>query len=222
MSSFPITFQWDGSCKFAPLRVHPRFNAQQGVQGLPSTPPPVTPYGLPGSVPLSREDLPYRICVGMMLLNAGGQVWMGRRKPKWLTDARASAWQLPTEGTWQMPQGGIGPRELVEDAAMRELEEETAVRRARIIGEIPHRLTYDLPDDLLGVALKGRYRGQHQFWFAMRFEGSDDEINITERNGLKAEFDAWRWADMADVPRQIAPFKREIYHSVVNAFAHLA
>jgi putative (di)nucleoside polyphosphate hydrolase len=158
----------------------------------------------------------------MMLLNARGQVWLGRRKPKWLTAARASAWQLPTEGMWQMPQGGIAPLEPAERAAHRELEEETAVRNARIIGEVPEWLTYDLPDDLLGVALKGRYRGQQQRWFALRFEGRDDEISIVERNGLKAEFDAWRWADMADVPRQIVPFKREVYQTVVAAFAHLA
>jgi putative (di)nucleoside polyphosphate hydrolase len=193
-----------------------------GAPDLPLTPPAVTPHSLLGSAPLKREDLPYRLCVGMMVLNASGQVWMGRRKPKWLTDARALSWQLPTDGMWQMPQGGIGHHELVEDAVMRELEEETAVRQARIIGEIPSRLTYDLPDDLLGVALKGRYRGQHQHWFALRFEGTDADINIAERNGLKAEFDAWRWVDMADVSNQIAPFKREIYNTVVNAFGHLA
>jgi putative (di)nucleoside polyphosphate hydrolase len=158
----------------------------------------------------------------MMLFSARGQVWVGRRKPRWLTEARMCAWQLPSDGMWQMPQGGIGQQEVPEDAVRRELEEETAVRNARIIGEVPGWLTYDLPDDLLGVALKGRYRGQTQRWFALRFEGTDDEINIAERNGLKAEFEAWRWVDIAEVPRQIAPFKREIYHTVVNAFAHLA
>jgi putative (di)nucleoside polyphosphate hydrolase len=157
-----------------------------------------------------------------MLLNARGQVWLGRRKPKWLTPARASAWQLPSDGMWQMPQGGLAPLEPAERTAWRELEEETGVRSARMVGEVPEWLTYDLPDDLLGVALKGRYRGQQQRWFALRFEGPDDEINIAERNGLKAEFDAWRWADMADVPRHIVPFKREIYQTVVNAFTHLA
>jgi putative (di)nucleoside polyphosphate hydrolase len=171
---------------------------------------------------VQRADLPYRQCVGMMLLNARGQVWLGRRQPKWLTAARASDWQLPPDGMWQMPQGGIAPLEPAELAARRELEEETAVRNARIVGEVPEWLTYDLPDDLIGVALKGRYRGQQQRWFALRFEGRDDEINITERNGLKAEFDAWRWADMVDVPRQIVPFKREVYQTVITAFAHLA
>jgi putative (di)nucleoside polyphosphate hydrolase len=158
----------------------------------------------------------------MMLINPRGHVWLGRRKPRWFDETLAASWNLPLDGMWQMPQGGIGPRELVEDAVMRELEEETAVRRARIIGEIPHELTYDLPDDLLGVALKGRYRGQRQLWFALRFDGTDADIDITERNGLKAEFDAWRWADIADVPNQIAPFKRDTYNAVVSAFAHLA
>jgi putative (di)nucleoside polyphosphate hydrolase len=171
--------------------------------------------------PPNRADLPYRPCVGIMLLNASGQVWLGRRKPKWLGDAQAAAWQLPADGMWQMPQGGIAPLEQPTQAAMRELEEETAVRSAQIVGEVPDWLTYDLPDNLLGVALKGRYRGQRQRWFAMRFSGADEEINIAGRNGLKAEFDAWRWADMADVPRLIVPFKREIYQTVVSAFAHL-
>jgi putative (di)nucleoside polyphosphate hydrolase len=172
--------------------------------------------------PPDRADLPYRPCVGIMLLNASGQVWLGRRKPKWLGDAQAAAWQLPADGMWQMPQGGVAPFEEPAQAAIRELEEETAVRTADIIGEVPDWLTYDLPENLLGVALKGRYRGQRQRWFAMRFSGTDDEINIAGRNGLKAEFDAWRWADMADVPRLIVPFKREIYQNVVKAFAHLA
>ena len=157
-----------------------------------------------------------------MLLNAKGQVWVGRRKPNWFGDAQAAAWQLPKDGMWQMPQGGVGIEEPLELAALRELEEETAVRDARIVGEIPEWLSYDLPDDLVGIALKGRYRGQRQRWFAMRFAGRDDEIDIAGRNGSKAEFDAWRWADMADVPRLIVPFKREIYQTVVSTFAHLA
>jgi putative (di)nucleoside polyphosphate hydrolase len=157
-----------------------------------------------------------------MLLNASGHVWVGRRRPKWLGQERAAAWQLPSDGMWQMPQGGIAPLEPPEQAARRELEEETAIRSARLIGEVPGWLSYDLPDDLLGVALKGRFRGQRQRWFAMRFEGHDAEINITERNGLKAEFDAWRWADMVDVPNLIVPFKREMYQTVVGAFTHLA
>jgi putative (di)nucleoside polyphosphate hydrolase len=158
----------------------------------------------------------------MMLLNARGQVWMGQRKPKWLGDEQARAWNLPLEGMWQMPQGGVGPFEPPEQAALRELEEETAIRSAAIVATLPDWLTYDLPDDLIGVALKGRYRGQRQRWFALRFTGNETEIDIRSRNGLKAEFDAWRWVDMADVPQLIVPFKRGIYQTVVTAFAHLA
>jgi putative (di)nucleoside polyphosphate hydrolase len=183
--------------------------------------PPSSPTFSAALTP-SRQDLPYRACVGIMLLNASGQVWVGRRKPKWLGDAQLAAWQLPEDGMWQMPQGGIGLLEPPEQAARRELEEETAVRNAEIIGEISEWLTYDLPDDLLGIALKGRYRGQRQRWFAMRYLGRDDEINITGRNGMKAEFDAWRWSGMADVPRLIVPFKRDVYRAVVGAFEHLA
>ena len=97
-----------------------------------------------------------------------------------------------------------------------------ADRDAVIIGEVPEWLTYDLPDELIGIALKGRYRGQRQRWFAMRFTGHDETVDIGGRNGLKAEFDAWRWADMAEVPRLIVPFKRDVYLTVINAFSHLA
>jgi putative (di)nucleoside polyphosphate hydrolase len=195
---------------------------------LPSKSPPIAALPLP--LPLSplagdtpnRDLLPYRPCVGIMLLNVKGQVWVGRRRPKWLDDVQATAWHLPKDGMWQMPQGGVGPLEPPEQAAVRELEEETAVRGAQIIGEIPEWLTYDLPDDLVGIALKGRYRGHRQRWFAMRFLGGDNEIDIAGRNGSKAEFSAWRWCDMADVPRLIVPFKRDVYAQVVTAFAHLA
>jgi putative (di)nucleoside polyphosphate hydrolase len=165
--------------------------------------------------------MPYRPCVGIMLLNRQGKVWIGRRRPKWFSADAAAAWNMSPDGLWQMPQGGVTAPESPEQAAQRELEEETAVGSAPIIGEVPDWLTYDLPDQLLGVALKGRYRGQRQRWFAMRFAGADAEIDIAGRNGLKAEFDAWRWADMAEVPRLIVPFKREVYLTVVAAFAHL-
>lgn len=149
-----------------------------------------------------------------MLLNREGQVWVGRRTPKWLAEKAAPI--------WQMPQGGINAREKPERAALRELEEETGVTSVRIISEIPDWLTYELPDHLVGIALKGRFRGQRQRWFAMRFEGRDNEIDISGRKGQKREFDAWKWVDMARLPKLIVPFRRETYRTVVREFRHLA
>ena len=156
-------------------------------------------------------DLPYRPCVGIMLINRAGQVWVGQRRPKW-ADAHSLAF-------WQMPQGGIAPGEPALSAALRELEEETGVRSVEVIAEVPGWLSYDLPEELIGVALKGRYRGQRQRWFAMRFLGTDAEIDIRPRHGHKAEFDAWRWATAHDLVTLIVPFKRRIYQDVVATFA---
>jgi putative (di)nucleoside polyphosphate hydrolase len=154
--------------------------------------------------------LPYRPCVGIMLINRAGLVWVGRRRPKWAGDAM--------DCIWQMPQGGIVSGEAERAAALRELEEETGVRSVELLAEAPTWLTYDLPDELLGIALKGRYRGQRQKWFAMRFIGDEDEIDIAPRGGHKAEFDDWRWADAARLPDLIVPFKRQIYCDVVREF----
>jgi putative (di)nucleoside polyphosphate hydrolase len=148
-----------------------------------------------------------------MLISRAGQIWVGRRVPKWSEDKSAYI--------WQMPQGGIAPGEDERAAALRELQEETAVRSVDVLAEAPGWFTYDLPNELLGVALKGRYRGQKQKWFAMRFTGEDGEIDISPRDGHKAEFDAWRWADLADLPQQIVPFKRQIYEDVIATFAPL-
>jgi putative (di)nucleoside polyphosphate hydrolase len=93
------------------------------------------------------------------------------------------------------------------------------VRSVEILAEAPGWFTYDLPDELLGIALKGRYRGQRQKWFAMRFLGADGEIDISARDGHKAEFDDWRWAPAAEVPDLIVPFKRQVYEDVLRAFA---
>lgn len=161
----------------------------------------------------TSHELPYRTCVGIMLLNQEGKVWTGRRLPKWAGDKSAYI--------WQMPQGGIMKGEKPVEAAYRELAEETGVSSADVVAEIPQWLTYDLPEPLLGVALKGKYRGQRQRWFAMRFWGDDSEINIQPCGG-KAEFDRWRWRDMAELPELIVPFKRPIYQAVVERFAYLA
>ena len=111
------------------------------------------------------------------------------------------------------------PAKRAEAAALRELEEETAVHSVEVLAEAPGWLSYDLPDELLGIALKGKYRGQRQKWFAMRFTGQDSEIDISARLGHKAEFDDWRWAPAAEIPQLAVPFKRQIYADVVRTFA---
>ncbi len=158
--------------------------------------------------------LPIRSCVGIMLLNRHGKVWVGRRKPKWAGDHAAQI--------WQMPQGGIEKFEPPRIAALRELREETGVTSVEVLAEHPEWLTYELPDSLLGIALKGRYRGQRQKWFAMRFLGDDREIDITARDGLKAEFESWRWAPISVVPKLIILYKRDVYEQVTGSFGHLA
>ena len=158
--------------------------------------------------------LPMRSCVAILVFNREGQVWVGRRKPKWAGDHAAHI--------WQMPQGGIEKYEPPRIAALRELNEETGMTSVEILAEHPDWLSYELPDDLLGIALKGRYRGQLQKWFAMRFVGDDREIDISARDGMKAEFQSWRWAPIDLVPKLIVPFKRGVYEQVTSAFGHLA
>jgi putative (di)nucleoside polyphosphate hydrolase len=173
---------------------------------------------MPTSVEIPYRDrpqsLPLRPCAGIALFNAAGQVWIGRRSPKW-----ASTPQAYINGPiWQLPQGGIFEGEQPADAALRELREETGVSSVSLLAEIPGWLSYELPSDLVGVALKGRYGGQRLRWFAMRFLGDDAEIDI-DTDGEKSEFDAWRWADLAEVPELALPFKRSVYETVARAFA---
>lgn len=158
--------------------------------------------------------LPLRPCVGVVLFNAEGLVWVGRHQPRWARERTDFG-----DTFWQLPQGGIEPREPSREAAFRELWEETGVRNATLIGEIPGWLTYELPRELLGVALKGRFAGHRLRWYAMRFEGDDSEIDISGRGGNRPEFDAWQWVPLNEVPRLAVDFRRPVYEEVAQEFA---
>jgi putative (di)nucleoside polyphosphate hydrolase len=161
---------------------------------------------------LEAAALPYRPCVGQMVINLDGLVWVGRR-----ADIPGDA-----EGRgnwWQMPQGGIEPGEDPAAASRRELFEETAIVSVDQIAEVPRWLTYDLPAELIGRAWGGRYRGQKQKWFAYRFKGDDGEINIMPEAGLEPEFVEWRWVRAGELLDLIVPFKRDVYRDVLVEFA---
>ena len=146
----------------------------------------------------------YRPAAGIMLVNREGKVWVGQR-----LDSKLEA--------WQMPQGGLDEGEDPQDGALRELEEETGIRRdlVEIVARCPHELTYDLPEDLIGVVWKEKWRGQRQTWFLARFLGTDDDVNLQTAH---PEFRAWRWADVDDLPAMIVPFKKKLYEDVIAAF----
>ena len=152
-------------------------------------------------------DLPYRPAAGIMLLNAEGKVFVGQR-----LDSTLEA--------WQMPQGGLDPGEDPQAAALRELEEETGIpaRLVTVIARAEKDLDYDLPPDLIGKLWKGRYRGQRQTWFLMRFDGTDADVRLETAH---PEFRAWKWAEPSELPDMIVPFKRALYENVLRAFAHL-
>jgi len=152
------------------------------------------------------QALPYRPCVGMMLFNRDGLVFVGRR-----IDQTAEA--------WQMPQGGIDEGEDPRATALRELAEEIGTDKAEIVAECRDWIDYDLPPDLVGKVWHGRYRGQRQKWYALRFLGRNRDINLQTAH---PEFDAWRWAPIDQIPRLIVPFKRKLYERVVAEFRYLA
>jgi putative (di)nucleoside polyphosphate hydrolase len=158
------------------------------------------------------SSLPYRPNVGAVLFNRAGLVLVARRAD--LPNAEAPA------GGWQLPQGGIDEGEDPRQAVLRELEEEIGTGLAEVIGEHDAWLTYDLPPELIGVALKGRFRGQRQRWFALRFTGEDSDIRLDL--DPHPEFDAWRWARLAELPDLAVPFKRPIYEVLVVSFARFA
>ncbi len=162
------------------------------------------------------EDLPYRPCVGVMVLNSAGLVFIGRRSegPEHIDEIHA----------WQMPQGGIDHNEDPWPAALRELYEETNIHSVERLGEIDEWLSYDIPRDIVGRAWGGKYRGQTQKWYALRFTGRDSEINISSPagGGHDPEFIDWKWEPMAHLPDLVVPFKRSTYERVVREFSSFA
>jgi putative (di)nucleoside polyphosphate hydrolase len=153
--------------------------------------------------------LPYRLCVGLMLINSERKIFCGERRD--------------TPGAWQMPQGGIQKGEDPTHAAVRELKEEIGVEKAEIIGRAQQAYRYDFPDFLEHHSIyKGKYRGQEQLWFAFRFTGEDSDIDLVAHNDHEGpEFGAWRWFTPEEVLKKIVPFKRAVYESVLAEFAPL-
>ena len=151
-------------------------------------------------------DLPYRPCVGIMLFNQDGKVFVGKRIDQ------------SVEG-WQMPQGGIDKGESPRDAALRELREEAGTAKAEVIAEMEEWVTYDLPEHLIGVAFRGKYKGQKQKWFALRFTGSDSDIDLTAHD---PEFSDFRWVTLEELPELIVPFKRQTYRAVIAGLGKFA
>ena len=152
------------------------------------------------------ERRPYRQGVGVMLLNGQANVLVGRRI------------DMPSDA-WQMPQGGIDGNETPEVAAWREMREAIGTNKAALLAESRDWYFYDLPPDLADQIWHGRFRGQRQKWFAVRFLGQDGDIDITTH---RPEFSAWKWAPMAELPSLIVPFKRRLYADLVSEFSHLA
>ncbi|WP_326524491.1 RNA pyrophosphohydrolase [Sphingomonas sp.] len=150
------------------------------------------------------NDLPYRPCAGVMIVNRDGRVFVGQR-----LDSTLEA--------WQMPQGGIDEGEDALAAAIREVGEETGIAPAllTLIAEAAEELRYDLPAELVGKLWKGKWRGQRQRWFLFAFTGEDSDVNIATAH---PEFRAWKWADPAQLPAMIVPFKRDLYRAVLAAF----
>jgi putative (di)nucleoside polyphosphate hydrolase len=147
------------------------------------------------------RNLPYRKGVGIMLLNQEAKVFIGKR--------------IDSTKAWQMPQGGVDHEEDLENAAKRELKEETGITSIKIIKKSEKEFIYDLPDELLGKIWNGKYKGQKQIWFLVKFIGEESEINIKQK---KPEFYDWRWTDPLELPKLIVPFKRKLYEEIIEEF----
>ena len=149
------------------------------------------------------KNLPYRHGVGMMVFNDEKQIFVGKR--------------IDNQEAWQMPQGGVDKGENVEAAAKRELYEETGIQSIRIIKKSDKEYIYDLPDHLLGKIWKGKYKGQKQTWYLMKFLGPDSEININQKH---PEFNEWKWVSIDELPNLIVNFKKDLYQAVIAEFTN--
>jgi putative (di)nucleoside polyphosphate hydrolase len=161
------------------------------------------------------DDLPYRPCVGMMVFNKKGRVFIGRRidGPEHVDDTHA----------WQMPQGGVDPKEDPWPAALRELYEETNITSVEKLAESIEWYSYDIPREIAGKAWKGKYRGQTQKWYALRLTGKESEIDVKNpAGGHEPEFVEWRWEKIERLPELVVPFKRKVYEQVVDEFREFA
>ena len=149
------------------------------------------------------KNLPYRHGVGMMVFNDKKQIFVGKR--------------IDNQEAWQMPQGGVDKGENVKVAAKRELYEETGIQSIRIIKQSDKEYIYDLPDHLLGKIWKGKYKGQKQTWYLMKFLGPDSEININQKH---PEFNEWKWVSIDELPNLIVNFKKDLYQAVIAEFTN--
>ena len=148
---------------------------------------------------MQNKDLPLRIGVGIVVLNKNNKVFVGKRIDN-------------PNNKWQMPQGGVNKNESLVKAMKRELFEETGIKNIKIEKELDYWLTYNLPKNLIGIIWKGKFKGQKQKWFIVRFVGKDNEINLETKN---PEFIEWQWVEIDSLPGVIVEFKKKVYENLV-------